>query len=175
VYIVGDDLKTQTFSVAVDDRIVSASAVSRVAESMDDVRRTYVTAAVQRRLHQRSFRERVIEAYREHCAVCKLRHRELLEAAHILPDGHPNGLPVVPNGLALCKLHHAAFDAHILGIRPDYLIEIRTDVLAEKDGPMLKHGLQGFNGEHLIVPTRRDLRPKREHLEERYELFKRAG
>jgi hypothetical protein len=35
---------------------------------------------------------------------------ELLDAAHILPDGHPKGEPVVPNGLALCKLHHAAFD-----------------------------------------------------------------
>jgi hypothetical protein len=59
----------------------------------------------------------VLRAYRDCCAVCRLRHEELLDAAHILPDGHPRGEPVVRNGLALCKLHHAAFDRHILGIR----------------------------------------------------------
>ena len=52
-----------------------------------------------RRLHQATFRERVLHAYRTSCAICRLRHRELLDAAHILPDGHPRGEPVVPNGL----------------------------------------------------------------------------
>ena len=60
--------------------------------------------------------------------VCRLRHWELLDAAHILPDKHPLGEPVVPNGLALCKLHHAAFDADILGVRPDLRIERRDQV-----------------------------------------------
>jgi putative restriction endonuclease len=83
------------------------------------------------RLHQLLFRQHVIYAYSEQCTVCRLRHRELLDAAHILPDGHPEGLPVVPNGLAMCKLHHAAFDGHILGVRPDLKIEIRSDVLHE--------------------------------------------
>lgn len=175
VYIVGDDRATETFSVAVDDRIVTAAQTNRAAESSDDVRRMYVTAAVKKRLHQRSFSERVINAYREHCAVCRLRHRELLEAAHILPDGHPKGLPIVPNGLALCKLHHAAFDAHILGVRPDYVIEIRTDILEEKDGPMLQHGLQGFNGQRLILPASPALHPQRQLLEERYGWFKDAS
>jgi putative restriction endonuclease len=80
----------------------------------------------------------------------------------------------VPNGLALCRLHHAAFDAHILGIRPDYVIEIRTDVLHEVDGPMLVLGLQGFQGATLRVPARRKLRPDRERLAERYQTFLRA-
>ena len=47
---------------------------------------------------------------------------------------------VVPNGLAICKLHHAAFDANILGIRPDYTVDLRLDVLvslaAEERGPL---------------------------------------
>jgi len=100
---------------------------------------------------------------------------ELLEAAHILPDGHPQEHPVVPNGMALCGLHHAAFDANILGIRPDYEIEIRLDVLEETDGPMLKHGLQEFHRERLWTPRRPVLRPKPEFLEERYALFRRAS
>ena len=103
--------------------------------------------------------------------MCRLGHVELLEAAHILPDTHPQGEAVVPNGLALCTLHYAAFDANILGIRPDYTVELRLDVLEGIDGPMLKHGLQEFQGQRLrVVPSAKHLRPNREFLEARYAL-----
>ena len=36
---------------------------------------------------------------------------------------------VVPNGVAMCAIHHRAFDSDILGIRPDYIVEVRNDVL----------------------------------------------
>jgi len=49
----------------------------------------------------------------------------------------------LPNDLALCKLHHAAFDANIIGVTPDLGVTVRLDVLQEIDGPMLQHGLQG--------------------------------
>jgi putative restriction endonuclease len=75
----------------------------------------------------------VLRAYQQCCAICRLRHDELLEAAHILPDGHPLGEPVIPNGLALCKLHHAAFDAYIIGVTPDLEATVRLDVLQEID------------------------------------------
>jgi hypothetical protein len=52
-----------------------------------------------------------------------------MEAAHILPDGHPLGEPVISNGLALYKLHHAAFDAYIIGVTPDVEVTVRLDVL----------------------------------------------
>ena len=106
-----------------------------------EIRRRYVTRLVRQRLHQQAFRKRVLDAYREHCAICRLRHQELLEAAHIVADRDPEGEPKVSNGLALCKLHHAAFDCDIIGVRPDYVVEIREDVLEEIDGPMLQHGL----------------------------------
>ena len=156
-----------------EDRDISLSAV--LAEDTDEtaLRRRYVTTATRRRLHQHAFRQRVLRAYTEHCAVCRLRHVELLEAAHILPDTHPRGAAIVPNGLALCKLHHAAFDANIRGIRPDYTVDLRLDVLEEIDGPMLKHGLQGFQGQRLrVVPSAARLKPNREFLEERYALFR---
>jgi hypothetical protein len=40
---------------------------------------------------------------------------------------------------------------------------------------MLEHGLQGFHGEVLTVPRAEALRPNREFLAERYELFKKAS
>jgi putative restriction endonuclease len=173
-YIVGDNAASLTFTVAIDDRQVTGASSVGVREVADDVRRRYVTAAVQVRLHQQAFRERVLQAYREHCAICRLRHRELLDAAHILSDAHERGEPVVSNGLALCRLHHAAFDANILGVRPDYVIEIRTDILEEIDGPMLKHGLQGFQGARIQLPRHADLLPDPSKLAERYEGFRSA-
>ncbi len=54
----------------------------------------------------------ILDAYSDNCTVCHIEHTELLDAARIIPDGEP----VVPNGLSLCKIHHAAFDSNLLGI-----------------------------------------------------------
>jgi putative restriction endonuclease len=60
-------------------------------------------------------------------------------------------------------------------VRPDLIVEVRKDVLRQTDGPMLSHGLQGFEGARLVVPRRDDYRPNREYLAERYELFRKAS
>ena len=83
----------------------------------------------------------------------------------------PDDLPVVTNGLALCKLHHAAFDQSILGIRPDYIVSIRADIRDETDGPMLKHGLQGLHNTRIVIPKSKRQRPAPELLERRWEQF----
>jgi putative restriction endonuclease len=173
VYIVGDDPAALAFTVALAEPEALAPDLSlAVAE---DARRSYYRAVTKRRLHQAVFRERVLHAYAHSCGICRLRHTELLDAAHILPDSHPRGEPVVPNGLALCKLHHAAFDTNILGIRPDLVIEVRNEVLLEHDGPMLRHGLQEVDGTSLTAPRRTEWKPGIVYLEERYEQFRKAG
>lgn len=173
VYVVAENRGELAFIVQADEAELS---IERVSITDDAGRRRYVTRLVQRRLHQEEFRVRVIRAYRVSCAVCRLHgHRELLDAAHILPDGHPQGAPVLPNGLSLCKLHHAAFDTHVIGIRPDYVVEVRKDVLAEIDGPILQHGLQGMDKRRLVLPRRPEQHPDPAFLEERYELFRKAG
>jgi putative restriction endonuclease len=173
VYVVGDDPATLTFTIQVDE---PASLVTGEQVLPDEaLRRDYALRTTLRRLHQANFRTRVLRAYQMRCTVCRLHHAALLDASHILPDGHPLGEPIVPNGLALCKLHHAAFDANIMGVRPDFVVQIRGDVLDEVDGPMLLHGLQGIHGQHIVLPPRRNLRPREAFLEERYELFRRAG
>lgn len=70
----------------------------------------------------------------------------------------------------------AAFDANILGIRPDLVVQIRRDLLGEIDGPMLRHGLQDRHGERLrVLPRSRRERPATDLLEQRYERFASAG
>jgi putative restriction endonuclease len=176
VFIVADNPGSLTFSVSVDDRVIRPNeGTDTNFELVREARREYITGVTVRRLHQQSFRLRVLRAYRDRCAVCRLKHIELLDAAHILPDSDPRGEPVVSNGLALCKIHHAAFDRHILGIRPDLVVEVRKDILEEIDGPMLRYGLQEMNGQRLHLPSRRVDRPATEFVEERYQLFCQAG
>jgi len=175
VFIVEDHPEALTFIVAIDDQVGAPAAWQVNDPAALTAQRQYLTAVVRQRLHQRGFRERVLRAYQQCCAICRLRHDELLEAALILPDGDPLGEPVIPNGLALCKLHHAAFDSYIIGVTPDFEVTVRLDVLEEIDGPMLQHGLQGFQGRRIHVPRADHLKPNRDFLAERYDLFRRAS
>jgi putative restriction endonuclease len=175
-YIVGDHPGTLTVDVMVDDARSLSIPESHVQESDVAARREYVTRVTQQRLHQRDFRERVLSAYRNQCALCQLRHRELLDAAHIVPDSDPRGEPHITNGLSLCKIHHAAFDNNFVGIRPDLVVEVRPAIMKEEDGPMLQHGLKELHGRPmLVIPKRTDFKPNAQFLEERFAEFKRLA
>lgn len=177
VYIVADDRQSLSVTVAVDDARQASHQLAAIAQGIADVdhgedpRRRYITATVKMRLHQRAFRERVLEAYRRQCALCQFRHEEMLDAAHIVPDSEQDGEPRIFNGLALCSLHHAAYDRYFLGITPDYRIHIREDILSEKDGPTLRYGLQALHGAQIYLPRREEQRPKVEFLAMRFEKF----
>lgn len=81
--------------------------------------RRYALRAVKQRLHQASFREAVIAAYDRRCALSGLPEPLLLDAAHIVSDKDELlGQPVVSNGIPLSKIHHAAFDAHLIASIP---------------------------------------------------------
>ena len=167
VYVVDDDQSARRFTIALDE---SLRFLPRPADWTDDQRR-YAERVVRQRLHQPEFRGRVIRAYATRCTVCSLRHGELLDAAHIVGDAEDRGLPVVTNGLALCKIHHSAYDANLLGISPDFRIEIDKDLLVEVDGPMLQHGIQSMHGKTLELPSRRVDWPDRDRLASRFERF----
>jgi putative restriction endonuclease len=171
-YVVDDDPNGLSFSVAIDSEIIIDQPDNLIQDN--SARRAYITSTVKTRLHQKGFRERVIAAYQSQCAFCRLKHAELLDAAHIIPDEEENSQPTVDNGLALCKIHHAAFDHYIIGVTPDYEIKVREDILREIDGPMLQHGLQELHNHKLILPRSKNLRPNRDYLDWRYERFRKA-
>lgn len=175
VYIIGDDQSSLTFKVAVDDAIPffesSEINMPHQISEIADAKHSYLTAIVKVRLQQRSFREKVLDAYKSQCAFCKLKHRELLDASHIIPYNLPESKSTIDNGLSLCKLHHAAYDSFIIGVTPDYIIRVREDILEEEDGPVLRHGLQGLHETKLILPTSKNHYPNREALEWRYNRF----
>jgi len=168
VFIVGDDPKARKVLVAMDESL--ALLGSSIAHS--PLQKKYVERMVKQRLHQPEFRGRVIRAYQTRCAVCSLAHGELLDAAHIIPDSHAAGSADVTNGLSLCKIHHSAYDQFFLGISPDFEVVINDDLLAEVDGPMLKHGIQEMHGRKILLPTSNSQWPKRTNLEQRFLVFK---
>jgi len=172
VYVMGDEPGTLTFKIAADTAGLGDRGL--MEGGGDAPLKAYATITAKRRLHQERFRQLVVTAYGERCTVCRLHHPELLDAAHILEDRDERGKPEVPNGLALCRIHHGAYDANIMGIAPDRSIHIRNDILAEVDGPMLRYGLQEMHGSLIKVPGRRDLQPNEEYLEERFQRFRAA-
>jgi putative restriction endonuclease len=81
---------------------------------------------------------------------------------------------VVPNRIPLSKLHHAAFDAHLVGIDPDFRVHVADRLMAQRDCPMLE-GLKRLHNGTLRLPAReRDL-PDRNRLAERFDRFKEAA
>ncbi|WP_407358797.1 HNH endonuclease [Microbacterium sp. LTA6] len=166
-YIVHDDPSRREVHVALDESLRFFDDPLNLKET----ERRYAERLVKARLHQPMFRARVLRAYETACAICELKHAELLDAAHIIPDSNLEGVAEVTNGLALCKIHHASYDQNLLGITPDYEVRIDRDLLEEVDGPMLRHGLQDMHGRSLMLPKRKAEHPSKDRLAQKYALF----
>lgn len=174
VQVVADDPAGRTFMLdltelgGIDLREVGGGVASEAPA------RRYQSRVVQYRVHQARFRQIVLRAYQRACSMCALKREGLLDAAHLIPDAEA-GEPVASNGVALCKIHHAAFDQFVLGVEPGtHRIHVREDVLHEIDGPMLRYGLQGLHGQQLHLPRRPTDRPATDALERRWERFRSA-
>lgn len=150
---------------ALKARISFLPAAVEAAETADPIaERRYAMRVVKQRLHQATFREAVIGAYGGRCALSGLPESMLLDAAHIVSDKNEKlGQPVIPNGIPLSKLHHAAFDANLIGIGSDYQLHVARRLLDQKDGPMLE-ALKQLHGKSLHLPKRQKDYPDPERL-----------
>lgn len=159
----------------------AATLKSRIAFGLPDqqatgfsesaTERRYALRTVKQRLHQASFREAVIDAYGGRCAISGLPEPLLLDAAHIIRDSDEQlGQPHVSNGLPLSKLHHVAFDSHLIGIDQDCKIHVSRRLLLNNDGPVLE-ALKGVHSSLLRPPTRPIDSPDRDRLSVRFKEF----
>jgi putative restriction endonuclease len=137
--------------------------------------RRYALRLVKQRLHQASFRDAVIAAYKGRCALSGMPESLLLDAAHIMADADEEfGQPIVKNGIPLSKIHHAAFDAHLVGVDPDFRVHVSERLLVQKDGPLLE-SMKRLHKGTLYLPARVQDRPDRDRLALRFEKFKAAA
>ncbi len=135
-------------------------------ESLDE--RRYGSRLVSQRLHQKLFRERVLDAYRARCALSRLRLPQLVDAAHIIRDSDETlGQPIVQNGICMSKLHHTAFDQGLIAIDQDYRAHIAECVASVDDGPLIEH-LRAIDGRKICLPRERSLWPDPDRLKQRY-------
>jgi putative restriction endonuclease len=168
-YVVGDDAANRRVLVAPGTMIGPIDEPEPVLPD-DPIERQYVLRQTRVRIHQARFRARVVPAYREQCAICRLKEVRLLEAAHIVADVEESGEPVISNGLALCSIHHRAFDHDLVAVSPDYEVRVSPRLLNDEDGPMLEL-LKGFDRQTIYVPRRLQWKPDRERLVIRFERF----
>jgi len=147
-----------------------AIAILNVAPPI--VERRYAMRMVRARLHQATFRERVLDAYGRRCALSNLPEDRLIDAAHIMPDSDEDyGQADVRNGICMSKLHHAAFDSGLLGIDPDFGVHISRRLLEAVDGPLLEQGLKAMHGKRLRMPAQHWAAPDPERLGLRFAEF----
>ncbi|MBI3676469.1 MAG: HNH endonuclease [Proteobacteria bacterium] len=168
-FLVGFDAKS------LKARVAFAPSEFATAEPQTAGERRYALRMVKQRLHQASFREMVISAYGGKCAISGLPEPLLLDAAHIVGDiDEQYGQPTIGNGIPLSKIHHAAFDAQLIGIDSDFKIHVSKKLLDLRDGPTLD-ALLNFHGRTLLPPRREKDRPDRDRLALRFEKFKSAA
>lgn len=132
---------------------------------------------VNRRKRDPGFRVRILTAYEYACAVCgfdvRLGSQVLgLEAAHI--QWHQAGGPdEEQNGLALCSLHHKAFDLGAFTIQRDRVLLISEQAYGRQG---FEEWLLNFHGRDIRQPQRAAYLPAEPFLawHER-EVFKRPA
>lgn len=171
VFVVSEDLAAGCFGVAPGDVL----STSETAANLDEVlragpERAYVARLVRQRLHQRAFRELVLDAYDHRCAMCSIKFDEFLEAAHIVPDRDERGRPEVPNGLALCSLHHEAYDRFLVDVDLDYRVRVSPELARRRDGPIFHAAFIERDGQRIHLPKSPLQYPSPEYLTERLRL-----
>jgi len=133
---------------------------------IQNVARKTTIVSVSKKLRDVSFRKRVLTAYSFHCAACGIQLR-LVEAAHIIPVNHDNSTDETRNGLALCALHHRAYDQALITVLDNYSVQVNRNQAAELQKQKLSDGLAKFSQDLrpiIVLPPSVSDRPHAEYI-----------
>lgn len=142
-----------------------AAILERISKDPEAVTETDIDAAVaparrveivetRRAARDVQFRRKVLTAYGHRCAMCGVQLR-LLDAAHVLPVDQPGSTDETNNGVALCALHHRAYDRALVAFDPAYAIHINAKQVEELTALSLAGGLRQFQAAlkpNLLLP-----------------------
>jgi putative restriction endonuclease len=116
--------------------------------------RKRIVETVSRLTRNGNFRQQVMQAYDNRCAVTRAQLR-LVDAAHILPVGAPESTDNVRNGIALSPTYHRAYDAGLVYLDDTFVMKLNPARVAGLRQLRLDGGLQGFQshlGRILLPP-----------------------
>lgn len=131
-----------------------------------DEKKQVVKVSKETTLRTRGFRHAIIEAYDCKCAVCGLKIYSPdtlsweVEATHIVPH-RAKGKDDIWNGLALCHLHHWAFDVGWFSLLDNYTVQISSQA------DSLPNGFGKVGNYEILKSMRNDARislPKRKEI-----------
>ena len=104
------------------------------------------TAFVSRLSRSANFRQQVLQAYDNRCAVTRMQLK-LVEAAHILPvAAGPSSIDDVTNGISLSPTYHRAYDRGLIFLDETYSFKVNTRVAARLGGLGFSDGLATLTG-----------------------------
>lgn len=136
-----------------NDQMEIEELLSKKRESFGTEQRT----DQKRRVGQQFFRRVVLSNYEYQCCVCRLKQKPLLEAAHIVKwseTDDPNQRINPRNGMAMCRIHHKAFDEDIIKIEPDKKIILLSKSVEEEKSPGAKSMFRQFENEAIFHPEK---------------------
>jgi len=105
--------------------------------------RKKVIQTVTKKVRQAGFKRRVLTAYSNKCAFCSVQLK-LIDAAHILPVAHEESTDYTSNGMALCALHHRAFDNALITINDEYETLVSRNKISDLKAIAHDGGLDNF-------------------------------
>ncbi|MBZ0203078.1 MAG: HNH endonuclease [Ignavibacteria bacterium] len=146
-------------SIIEENRDVNQAVLDEISEN-----RKKVVINVTKRVRDSSFKERILVAYSHKCAICGLQLK-LIDAAHVLPVGVDDSNDETSNGIALCALHHRAYDRALVTFDEKYDVLHNTKKIEEiktigHDGGLDKF-LKNLNEKIALPPSVSD----RPHVE----------
>jgi putative restriction endonuclease len=96
-------------------------------------------------LRASDFSRRVLTAYDHRCAMCDVQLR-LLQGAHILPVGEIGSTDDTANGIALCALHHLAYDHSLVTFDKGFKTHVNAGMISSLKAEHMAGGLNKFRG-----------------------------
>lgn len=126
------------------------SLTQTVIDKVTDEKRRLVLSQIVKKYRATDFRKRVLSAYDHRCAACGVQ-LELLDAAHIIPVAADMSTDETKNGIALCKLHHAAYDRNLISFDENYTIQVSVAQQSRLKTLNLAGGLAEF--EKFLKPV----------------------
>ena len=134
----GQDVALLERAVADPDTVTDAEI-----DAEADQERRRIIVNVRRAVRAYRFGARVMETYGHACVFCGMQLR-LLDAAHILPVAHPGGVDKTSNGIAVCTLHHRAYDNGLITFDHKGKILVNEHEIAALKDAGMAGGLKEF-------------------------------
>lgn len=99
-----------------EDIAINDEVLNQVAQ-----KRQEAIVSIKKKKRNSSFTRRVLTAYGHKCAVCNLQLK-LIDASHIVPVSEEYSTDETSNGIALCTLHHRAYDKSLITFNEKYQV-----------------------------------------------------